>query len=333
MTDLFLALDAGNSKTVAVVTDERGAVRGLGRGGRGDIYNAASPDDAVAAVFGAADAALAEADASGARVVWAAFRVAGVDWPEDERWWAERIAQRYPGLGGFSVKNDGFASLRLGSPDGTGVGITVGTGPAIAARAADGAEACTGWWVFDDLGGFGIANRAFEAVSRAWMGLGPQTALTAELLGLFEEGEVYDLHHSFTRRFGAREWAERLRATRSVLRLAADGDSVALRIVVDQADALVGYAEWVARQVSAEPGEAVPIVLNGSIVTSETPVLRLALTERLEQRFPGCPIRVAAASPLTGCVLDALAEGGVLLSEAERDAVIATRYPDGFLAT
>ena len=39
---LALAVDAGNSKTVALVVDGSGAVLGRGRGGRGDIYGAES---------------------------------------------------------------------------------------------------------------------------------------------------------------------------------------------------------------------------------------------------------------------------------------------------
>lgn len=94
---LYLAVDAGNSKTVAIVVDGSGAVLGRGRGGRGDIYGASSIEVAETAVFGAVAAALAEAGAAATDIRSAAFRLAGVDWPEDAEFWDERIAERLPG--------------------------------------------------------------------------------------------------------------------------------------------------------------------------------------------------------------------------------------------
>jgi N-acetylglucosamine kinase-like BadF-type ATPase len=333
VTDRFLALDAGNSKTVAVVVDAAGTVLGRGRGGRGDIYNAASPDEAAAAVIGSARAALDEAGVGAADLAASAFRIAGVDWPEDTGWWQQRLAADLPGLGRHSVANDGFATLRLGALDGIGLAITVGTGPALAARSRDGREACSGWWVFDNLGGWGLAEEAIRAVCLAWMGLGDPTALTGRLLGLFDVADPYELRHALTRRFRERPPHEELRATRTVLEVAGAGDPVALRLVEDQARAFAGYAGWVAGQVGAVPSPEFPIVLNGSVVTSEHPVFRTVLTAALAARFPDCPVTVATAPPLAGCVLDALAEGGVALTPGLRDRVAGATHPSDFLDT
>ena len=58
---LVLGVDAGNSKTVAVVADVNGRVLGFGRAGNGDIYGAATEQAAVDAVIAAADAAMTAA--------------------------------------------------------------------------------------------------------------------------------------------------------------------------------------------------------------------------------------------------------------------------------
>src|SRR6185312_10190313 len=55
---LLLGIDAGNSKTVAVVADASGEVRGYGRAGNGDIYGALSETHAVAEVVAAIERAL-----------------------------------------------------------------------------------------------------------------------------------------------------------------------------------------------------------------------------------------------------------------------------------
>ena len=50
-----------------------------------------------------------------------------------------------------------FASL-LVDGSGVAVSIAVGTGPAVAARAKDGREECSGFFVFDHLGGSGLGS-------------------------------------------------------------------------------------------------------------------------------------------------------------------------------
>lgn len=333
MSDRYLAVDGGNSKTVAAVVDVSGAVLGRGRGGRGDIYNVPTKDEAAQTVLNTVRAALSEAGVAGTGIAGAAFRLAGVDWPEDAEWWRERITAELPGLAGLSVANDGFASLRLGGLDGVGLAITVGTGPALAARSSDGQEACSGWWVFDNLGGWGLAEEAINAVCLAWMGLGPSTVLTERLLSVFDVADPYELRHGFTRRDRLRPPDEELRATRSVLDLAEQGDAVALGLVSQQALAFTRYATWLSSRVDATPGPDFPVVLNGSVVTSEHGIFRRLLVQALTERFPECPVTISAAPPLAGCVLDALAEGGVELTDQLRAAVIAAQHPTEFFTT
>lgn len=330
---LYLAVDAGNSKTVAIIVDGSGTVLGRGRGGRGDIYGATSIEVAETAVFGAVEAALEEAGAAVADIRSAAFRLAGVDYPEDASFWDERIAARLPDMGGWSVKNDGFASLRLIDGTGVGLSITVGTGPAIAARSADGREQCSGWYVFDDLGGQGLGNSALKAACREWMGMGPATGLTAVLCEHYGVADAGELRHVFTRRFGALDGTELWKASRPVLALAGEGDAVARAIVDDQARAFVGYAEWCARSVGADFAAGdLPVLLNGSVATSEHPAMRDALLAELRRVAPGARVTVATESPLHGVLLDALAEGGVAVTP-ELIARVRHEHPEAFLAT
>lgn len=331
--DRFLAVDAGNSKTLALVVDAEGAVLGRGRGGNGDIYGAASVDEALAAVFGAADAALADAGIASAEVVGAAFCLAGVDFPEDAELWDGHVRTRLPGLGRWSIKNDAFASLRL--VDGTGVAaaITVGTGPAVAARSADGREECSGMFVFDHLGGSGLGHAGLHAVCRAWMGIGPRTSLTTAYSEHFEVADAWELRHAFSRRFGARPASDLWRAARIVLAAADAGDAVALDIVRTQAEAFVRYAGWCARRVGVDLASGqLPVLLNGSVATSEYASMRVALTAELHRVARAARVVVSDASPLCGVVLDALAEGGVgvgpdLLARVRDD------HPEAFLLT
>lgn len=333
MSSTYLAVDAGNSKTVALVTDGEGTVLGRGRGGRGDIYGAASIPEALEAVFGAVEAALTDASITSGDVASAAFRLAGVDFAEDAAFWDGHIRQRAGDMGRWSIKNDAFASLRLVDGSGVAVSIAVGTGPAVAARAKDGREECSGMFVFDDLGGGGLGNAGLKAVCRAWMGIGPSTTLTDSLCSLYGVSDGWELRHAFTQRFGARPASDLWRASRVVLAAADAGDAVARDIVETQAEAFVQYASWCAQRVGVElaSGE-LPVLLNGSVATSEHPAMRNALFSSLRRVAPAAHVVVADASPLSGVVLDALAEGGIDVGP-DLLARVRDAHPRDFLVT
>lgn len=334
MSRFYLGVDAGNSKTVALVAGADGRIVGRGRGGVGDIYGAPREEDAVAAVLTAVHAALDGAGLRVAEVEAAAFRLAGVDWAEDEAFWVEAIARDLSDLSQVSIKNDGFAILRCGTISGTGVAVTAGSGPAVAARGRDGREYCASWWIQHDLAGQGLGNAAFRAVIDAEAGLGPSTALTAELLGLFDYADVTALLHAFTRRRQARANRDKWAAARSVLRTAGSGDPVAAGIINSQAASFAALARVAAGETGlGADGQPVPVVLGGSILTSEHSSYRDALTAALTREMGSIHVASSSASPVTGAVLDALAEGGVVMDHALHDRVLSASHPADFLLT
>lgn len=314
MTHLYLGVDAGNSKTLAVVCDERGVVRGWGRAGIGDIYGAPDEATAVDNVLRATRAAL-DAVSSGGQlnppVVSAAFCLAGADWPEDHTFWRDLLAERLPSLPRMSVRNDGFATLRAGAPQGTGVAVAVGTGPAVVARGPQGTERCLGWWCFDPLGGAALVDGALRAVFLAFQGLGPQTALTERLIDLYAVHDVPELRHATSRRTNRLDAHDRTGAAREVLNVAQGGDGTAKALVVTQARALAGYASWVAAEAGFDVDtQEIPVVLGGSVVTSDVPILREALIDELVLRMPHAVPRVIDIAPVFGAVIEAAAEHG-----------------------
>lgn len=331
-----LAVDGGNSKTVAVVVDGRGLVQGRGRAGCCDIYATPVPEQGVDAVVSAVEQALEQAGSP--PIAGAAFRLASCDWPEDIEWWTGRIRSRLAavaslGTGQLQVGNDSLSTLRLGDLSGVGVSVVVGTGPALGARSPSGREAWSGVWIFDSMGAIGLSDSALAAVSKAWLGMAPATALTPALLELFGEADVWHLIHSFRRRFDARDSVELRKAARVVMRVASEGDAVAAGLVQDQGRMFADYAVAFAAQAGIDPGDGLPVVVNGSIATSELGVVREALVAALHERFPHSRIVVATAPPIAGATLDALAAGGVEVTAELRDAVVAEVHPDGFLTT
>jgi N-acetylglucosamine kinase-like BadF-type ATPase len=134
---LILGVDAGNSKTVALVAGPDGAVLGAGRGGPGDIYGAAGEAAALAEIERAIEAALRDAGVDPAAIDAAGFSMAGADWPEDFALLEAAMAERGYGRR-RTIVNDAIGALWAAIPDGVGLVIACGTGAAIGARGAAG---------------------------------------------------------------------------------------------------------------------------------------------------------------------------------------------------
>ncbi len=141
-----LAVDGGNTKTLAVVADTEGRTRGAGRGGGSDIHNAPTPAVAIAAIEAAVRQALAAAGVAPEAVGAAAFSLAGADWPEDFTLLETALRERIGLPSAPLVVNDAIGALRTGSPDWTGVAVVSGTYNAVGARHPDGRVFHVGFW-------------------------------------------------------------------------------------------------------------------------------------------------------------------------------------------
>ncbi|MEO6715561.1 MAG: hypothetical protein ABIM89_19340, partial [Mycobacteriales bacterium] len=243
----------------------------------------------------------------------AAFRLAGVDWLSDVTYWTEALPKALPGLAISSVANDGYAAIRCGLPDGNGVAVVVGTGPAVAARnTLTGATWSLGWWAQEQLGAMGLGHDALRAVCRAELGIGGPTVLTERLLGLYDVDTVPALLEAFTRREHPLRMKHKALAAPQVSAAAAQGDDVAARIIAEHAKCLADYAGAAAATTGLlDSGRQVTIVLAGSVLTAQPSPLAAELQAALPARLPASTITLARLAPVAGAVLDAMAEDGV----------------------
>jgi N-acetylglucosamine kinase-like BadF-type ATPase len=339
MSPFYLGVDAGNSKTVALLCTVDGEVRGSGRSGNGDIYGARTERAAVEAVCGAVNEALTTANARPDGIGGAAFRLAGVDWPEDHAFWVDALAVELPEVAALqaydrcSIANDGFAAIRCGEPSGTGVAVVAGTGSAVAGRGPGGAEWSMSFWIQDAHGASGLVAGGLRAVYRAELGIGPKTTLTKRMLAYFSYADVEEMLHQFTRRGGgsSRPWHT---AAREMAAAAADGDEVALRILREHGEHMADYARVTAARVGfAVERDEVPVVLAGSVLSAEGSPVRAAVLAALPERFAGARPRLATLPPVAGAALDALAEAGVEVTPEVITRLRASMPPPEFVQT
>jgi N-acetylglucosamine kinase-like BadF-type ATPase len=294
-----LAVDGGNTKTIAVVASydgTRAVVTGVGRAGCADIYGAPSPAAALEEVEAAVDAALAEAGRQGSDLDAAAFSLAGADWPEDfallERELPERLGLRVMPI----VVNDSLGALRSGSADWAGVAVVAGTYNAIGARRADGTIFHIGFWP-DGAGGRDIARAGLKAVYRAELDLGPATVLVDRALALYGAADGIALLHEFTRR-GGLQVRDQDRLAPVVLDAADDGDAVAREIVAAKGRVLGEQARVCATRAGL-PLAGTRVVLTGRVLDHPTPLLAGAVMAEL----PGAVAVRHGAPPVLGALL------------------------------
>ena len=318
----MLAVDGGNTKTLAAVADAGGITRGTGRGSGSDIYNAVTPDEAIDAIEAAARQALAAAGIAGDAVESAAFSLAGADWPEDFTLLAGELHRRLALRAAPLVVNDAIGALRTGSPDWTGIAVVSGTYNAVGARHPDGRVFHLGFWP-DGAGGRDLANEGLRAVYHAALGMGPATALTERALALYGVPDAIALLHEFTRRGGLAE-PERDRLAPVVLDAADAGDAVAREIVEGKGHVLGLQARACAGQLEL-PLDGTRVVLTGGVFGH--PTERLAAATMAE--LPGAvPVR-HGPPPVAGALLLALDRLGVPIDEAAVAAGLPFQLPDG----
>ncbi|HEY7849577.1 MAG TPA: BadF/BadG/BcrA/BcrD ATPase family protein, partial [Ktedonobacterales bacterium] len=305
-----LAVDGGNTKTIAAIAAVDGSVLGIGHAGCSDVYNAHPDDgssDAAAMARRNAEratlAALAQAQAAPSDLLVGVFNMAGADWPEDFAFWQAVAAVR-----GFGrtviVQNDALGVLYLGAPDAVGVSIVAGTGAATGARGADGRTWHSSFWQDEAQGSAQLGQKTLFAVYRSALGIAPATSLTARVLAYLKVVSVEEALRLFTnRQRPAPINVDRL--TPILLDEAHAGDAVALRVVREHGAALGDFALAGARMVGLE-GTPFPLVLAGGVFRHPTTVLEDAIVARVRSVWPEIrPIR-SRAEPIVGVLIEAL---------------------------
>jgi N-acetylglucosamine kinase-like BadF-type ATPase len=320
-----LAVDGGNTKTIAIVATMAGAVLGAAYGGCGDIYNATvdngAPDPAMSAlanVEATIIAALAAARVQSADVDVSVLNMAGADWPEDIEFWREAMTARRYGRS-VHVQNDALGALYVGSPDATGVSVVCGTGVATGARAPDGRIWHTSYWQDEAQGNAHLGQKTLVAVFRSALGIEPPTPLTARVLGHFGAPSVEELLYLFhNRRHPAPGGLDRLAPI--LLDEAEAGDEVAMRVVREHGDALGDIALAAARRVQIEHTPFY-LVLAGGVFRHPTTTLEEAIVTRVRLTAPDIhPVRTTQ-EPITGVLVQALTLAGTVVEPGMLDQV------------
>ena len=310
---LVLGVDAGATKTFALVADVDGHILGFGQGGPGN-HQTTGLEPALAEIRRSSEEALAEAGVS-PPVDFGFFGLAGADLPVD-------YALLTPAVEGMGlarqvrIKNDTMVALRAGLRRSWGVAVISGTGFNAGGIGLDGREiqlpglgALSGDWG----GGGDIAQEVIRLICRAWDGRGQPTALTEMVLTALGLPSVEELiSQLYQSRFDQRRL---LALVPLVFEAAYAGDQVAQALVVRVGTEVGTTANAIIKRLGLETTD-VEVVLGGSVFKGKGPLLVDTITQAVHRVAPRATIVLPEFEPVVGAVLRALGNLGGGATEA-----------------
>jgi N-acetylglucosamine kinase-like BadF-type ATPase len=297
-----LGIDAGATKTVCLLADDRGTVVGEGRGPGANLH-VAGELEVEKVLHGVMEEAFDHRTIAPAAIC---LGMAGVD-REDEARVVRGIMRRIGFNARTLVVNDALIALVAAAGEAPGIVIIAGTGAIVYGRNGTGEAARAGGWghmIGDEGSGYWIGREALAAVMRAADGRGPDTQLAGDILAHFDISDVSRLPRIVYDRDQPRTAVAALGPL--VQQVSERGDAVAARILERAAEELAMAARSVTTRLEMR-GDAFEFVLAGSIFRL-VPWLASDLRRRLVEIAPRSAVEHLREEPAMGAVRLAMAE-------------------------
>jgi N-acetylglucosamine kinase-like BadF-type ATPase len=296
-----LGIDAGGTKTVCLLADERGRILAESRGGGANLQ-AVGELEVEKVLHAVMDEAIGDRITRPDQIC---LGIAGADRPADAaavRGIIHRIGFKAPAI----VVNDALVALVAGAGHGPGVAIVAGTGSIAYGRDAAGRAARAGGWghlLGDEGGGFWIGRAALSAVARQFDGRGPRTVLTELVVQHMDVSSPAELIQAVYDRGLHRPTMSGVAAL--VQHAAVHGDAVAAEILSRAAGELAAAGESVISRLGMR-GDTFPTILAGGVFRG-IPMLARQVAARLGDVAPRSDVRVLEVEPAVGSIALALA--------------------------
>ncbi|NPV67698.1 MAG: ATPase [Anaerolineae bacterium] len=316
--ELVLAVDGGQSRTLALIATLDGRVLGAGLGGPANhVHEPGGMARMTRALQEAISGAFQQAGLAADRVSSAWFGMTGG-------------AEVVPGIvreflvcDRLRADDDTVTALAGASLARPGVVVIAGTGAVAYGQTADGRRARSGGWGYlmgDEGSAYDLGIQALRAATQAADGRGAPTMLMDAVPGYFGAGDLHALHTLIYS--GAVSRPQIAALARVVSQAAADGDGVARMLLAEAGQALARAALAVlARLEMLESGMAV--YPTGGVFQAG-PLLLEPFAASLRDASPCSSVRQAAFAPVVGALLLALQQAGVSISGTTIEAIRAS---------
>jgi N-acetylglucosamine kinase-like BadF-type ATPase len=307
----FLGVDAGGSKTYAMIGDEQGKVIGVGKGGNGN--HQIDCEQAVNSLQQAVSEALLTAGLTKDQLDFSWFGLAGADREADFKILRPIISSF--GLPRTEISCDTWNALRSGTEQNYGIVLICGSGVNCSGKNPLGATyQCGGFgYRFGDFGGgYDLSMEVFRSVLRAEEGREQETVLGKRLPQLLGYANVSEVREAYLDHF--RDLPPHI--AELLFPAAEEGDPVATKLLVKQGDELGLAAASAIRRLGMER-DSFDIVLAGSLLTKgdRSGIIRRAIESRVKPLAPNASLTILTREPVVGSVVLAMESSGMRVNQ------------------
>ena len=296
-----LGLDAGATKTLAMIADYHGHIIGTYTAGTGN-FQVNGIEAARNEVKKAIEGAIKDAGITKEDVTAAFYGMAGADRDKDFEY-VHQVVEPVNPAPKMSIENDAVIILKVGTLDGVGVGVVCGTGTNCIGFNKKGDRLQVGGIgdLFGDAAGASyIGVTAFKRAVRGWEGRGPKTILYdmfCEEIGIDRLIDILDFFYRGER--GIVKFSE---LTPLVFEAANKGDQVALGLLREVGEEM-GLTVNVAIDKLFQPDEHVKVVIGGSVAQKgDNPAMLDAFREKISSHHPNNEVIVPTLEPAFGAI-------------------------------
>jgi N-acetylglucosamine kinase-like BadF-type ATPase len=303
----FLGVDAGGTKTHALIADETGDAVGFGLAGPGN-WESVGYDGLTKNLLEITARALEMAKINISQISGAGMGLAGYDWPSQRQAHLDAI-QPLKLSCPLEIVNDATIGILAGAEEGWGISVVSGTGCN-----------CRGWsrdhqregrvvgggnyWSGEAAGGFDILARAMRAVTFEWVKRGPATALTQAFLQKTGAKDLDELVEGvYLGRFDFDPTMILI-----VFEIAREGDLQALEVIRWAGSELGMMAVSVINQLELQ-NEAFDVVLIGSLYDGH-PLMTESMSSTIHRVAQGARLVRLTVPPVVGGVVLGMQEAG-----------------------
>ncbi|MGB9876277.1 MAG: BadF/BadG/BcrA/BcrD ATPase family protein [bacterium] len=302
--NLYLGIDGGQTKTVAVIGNEDGEVLGWGMGGPSNhIREKGGKKRFREALLCSVREAMED---GGLEDVIFRSAYLGISGACDEML---RIARKVIKAERIFLEGDALLALASCTLGKEGAVIIAGGGSVAFGKNKEGEFASAGGWGYfmgDEGSAFWIAKEGINRATKAVDGRGKQTLILPKLLSHFNLPNLQELHRLiYSGKIGRPEIA---RAAEAVLQAAQEGDEVALEICQRAGEELAEACIAVLRKLSMDKEEVI-VGLFGGVFSSGEVIIK-PLRERLLQEVPNAKLTFPILPPEGTALLLAIQRSG-----------------------
>lgn len=301
----LLAIDGGGTKTIAVITDKKGSVLGVGKAGATN-YQVVGRKAAQQSLQDAIQQAIEEVKSrfghsDPVAVEKAVIALAGLDTQNDQRIVDHIVCDALQSLQlnvrNFIVENDCLSALLGATQQSPGVLLISGTGSIVFAHDGKGRYVRAGGWghrVGDEGSGYWIGKEAIRAVLKMYDGREEPSVLSNLILNHFQFHHIEDLYNwVYSEHYSVDDVSA---LTRIVEEAASQNDAVSQAILERAVSELEQLLYAVLARVSLND-EHVKLVLQGGVLQHNRHI-RDQILNKLKRTHPNLQLLSNQKEPI-----------------------------------